>query len=85
MGVLNTNNKILWLSICIEHFNTINIESIPLEYLVGDSILLFIVVFLFVRINLKSWRYTPNLGGISTFPLSLHRIDRPKYITFCHS
>ena len=40
---------------------------------------------LFVRINLKSWRYTPNLGCISTFPLSLHSIDRPKYITFCHS
>ena len=40
---------------------------------------------LFLRINLKSWRYTPNLGCISTFPLSLHSIDRPKYITFCHS
>ena len=40
---------------------------------------------LFVRINLKSWRYAPNLGRISNFPLTGNSIDRPKYITFCHS
>ena len=40
---------------------------------------------LFVRINLKSWRYTPNLGCISTCHLTGNSIDRPKYITFCHS
>ena len=40
---------------------------------------------LFLRINLKSWRYTPNLGCISTCHLTGNSIDRPKYITFCHS
>ena len=40
---------------------------------------------LFVRINLKSWRYVSNLIHISTCHLTGNSIDRPKYITFCHS
>ena len=79
-------------AICTRHRHSINTHNLAAVKLLKVCKLLPVLAAnpikyssLFLRINLKSWRYAPNLGRISNFPLTGNSIDRPKYITFCHS